>query len=95
MSLSKEDLKEARDLPAVSGNNFSLLAEGFRDFLTAQMDDEDMVFEVLTEMMSWDRDDAKTIIAMLKKGVGHIYDSAEDPRARDYQKDKTVVRRKR
>lgn len=87
--------KELRQLPGVSGDNFSLLAEAFRDFVLGQQDDHDAVVEVLVDLIGWDRDDAKWVFGVLNDGLGHIYDTATDPRAAQYKKDSTVVRRKR
>lgn len=92
MAVKQKDLDA---LPGCTGDQFSLLAEAFREYLLASQEDYDDVVEVLVDLMGWDRDPAKWVFGVLNDGVGHLYDSASDPRAEQFRKDTTVVRRKR
>lgn len=92
---TKKAMKELEALPPVPGAALSFLAEAFRDFIMAQQESPDVVVNVLIENMGWDRDDAKRILDMLRKGVGSIFDAVTDPLAEQFAKDTTVVRRKR
>lgn len=93
-STTKKAMKEIEALPPVPGAALSFLAEAFRDFITAQQEAPEVVLNVLMDI-GWDRDDAKRILDMLRKGVGSIFDTVTDPLAEQFDKDTTVVRRKR
>lgn len=92
---TKKAMKEIEALPSVPGAALCFLAEGFREFVNAQQESPEEVCAVLIDR-GWDRDDAKRVLDMLRKGVGSIYDSVTDPLAEAFQKDTaTKVRRKR
>jgi hypothetical protein len=92
MAIKQKDLDA---LPAVSGERFSLLAAALRDYSLAVQDTPENVVETLIDLLGWDGEDAEWVASVLEDGVAAISDGATDPRAEQFRKDTTVVRRKR
>lgn len=83
---TKKAMKEIEALPSVPGAALCFLAEGFREFVNAQQEGAEDVCSVLIER-GWDRDDAKRVMDIVRKGVGSVYDSVTDPLAETFKKD--------
>lgn len=93
MAIKQKDLDA---LPVVTGDQFSLLAEGFREYVLACQDEHSDVLETLVDLMGWDAEQAEWVVGALDDGVRHLFpDLAPDPRAEQFRKDTTVVRRKK
>jgi hypothetical protein len=92
MTIRKRDLDA---LPVATGDQFSLLAAAFRDYALAVQDEPGQVAECLIDMLGWEGDQAEWVIGVLEEGVGHLFPESPDPRAEEFRKATTVVRRKK
>lgn len=94
MVTTKKAEKELATLPDVSGRDFAVITEAFRDFILAQQDNHHMVTEVLVDLIGWTPEQAQWVVAVLNGGVEVIHPEVTDPLAEMYRKDTaTVVRR--
>lgn len=92
MAIRKKDLDA---MPVVTGDQFSLLAAGFRDYVLACQDNPVDVAETLIDLLGWEGAPAEWVVGVVEDGVTHLYPEAADPRAEEFKKHTTVVRRKR
>lgn len=92
MAIKKKDLDA---LPAVTGNEFSLLAHAFRDYMLAVQDDPAAVRETLVDLLGWEPDQAEWVTEAIDHGVQSLFpEDGPDPRAVEWHKHTTIVRRK-